>query len=177
LIVLENLVNHFNFINMKKIIIIVGLFLLVLNSSYAQRNWRNVQLKDNGNAWCTMLADNDIWWDSGRGNFTFSHCSSICTGDFDGNGYTDVACFYYYGSDSDVAVWAWLSNGHKFDFKRWWPVQKNEITFSRISNIRTGDYNKDGKYDIKFSYNYNSVNKDLIMYSNGSGFNKWVPAN
>jgi len=162
---------------MKKFgfLVLVALILSGLMGK-AQRHWKNVNLKNNGSSWCTMLADGDVWWDSGKGNVDYNRFSNIVVGDFDGNGYQDVSSLYSY-SENLVAVFVWLSNGNKFTFVRWLNPVKDRVLYSRISNFRVGDFNNDGKSDVKFTYNYGTKFQDFILYSDGSKFGELVKAN
>jgi VCBS repeat protein len=83
----------------------------------------------------------------GRGNGTFkapvllSNGSLIVTGDFNGDGISDIATFYAPTSDSDVSVT--LSNGDG-TFQN----AKNYFAGANVAWLAAGDVNGDGKLDL-----------------------------
>ncbi|WP_392893089.1 FG-GAP-like repeat-containing protein [Streptomyces sp. LN699] len=112
--------------------------------------------------------------------------SKVTTGDFNGDGKSDIGVLYNNGQDADgtnhTALWTFTSNGNGFNA----PVKKWESTGSwnwNRSKVTSGDFDGDGKTDVGVLYN-NGQQTDgtnltalWTFTSTGSGFNgpvrKW----
>lgn len=57
-----------------------------------------------------------VWWSTSPGTFDPSHATWV-SGDFDGDGKTDVAALYNYGG-STTGLWFFKSTGNRFDAPR-----------------------------------------------------------
>ncbi|MDB6025412.1 MAG: hypothetical protein JWM68_1635, partial [Verrucomicrobiales bacterium] len=98
--------------------------------------------------------------------------AKLVSGDFDGNGKSDVAAAYNY-DNSDTGLWVWLSQGSpgsSFAQSLWWRSGAGNWDWSR-SQFLTGDFNGDGKRDVAAAYDYGNDNTSLFVFpSTGSSF-------
>ncbi|WP_432065632.1 FG-GAP-like repeat-containing protein [Streptomyces sp. C10-9-1] len=111
------------------------------------------------------------------------------SGDYNGDGRTDVAVLYNYGQNAEginqVRLWTLSSNGAGFDAPVvQWYSGATSWNWSR-SKPFAGDYNGDGKDDIGILYNNGQAadgrNQTRLWTSNGDGFDapvtKWESGN
>ncbi|MFG3382958.1 FG-GAP-like repeat-containing protein [Streptomyces sp. NPDC047999] len=111
------------------------------------------------------------------------------SGDYNGDGRTDVAVLYNYGQNAEginqVRLWTLSSNGAGFDTPVvQWYSGATSWNWSR-SKPFAGDYNGDGKDDIGILYNNGQAadgrNQTRLWTSNGDGFDapvtKWESGN
>jgi N-acetylmuramoyl-L-alanine amidase/FG-GAP-like repeat len=111
-----------------------------------------------------------VWWSSGAGNWEWPR-SQWVSGDFNGDGKTDVAALYDYGNSSS-ALFVFPSTGSSFSgSSTWWSTGPGNWDATR-SKLVTGSFNGDNKTDIAIAYNYGGSSTALWMFiSSGSTFN------
>ncbi|MFJ6722630.1 transglycosylase family protein [Streptomyces sp. NPDC091259] len=127
-------------------------------------------------------------WDnvaSGAGSWNWDR-SKVTTGDFNGDGKSDIGVLYNNGQDADgtnhTALWTFTSTGSGFSA----PVKKWDSSSSwnwNRSKLTSGDFDGDGKTDVGVFYNNgqqaDGTNLSALwtFTSTGSGFNapvkKW----
>jgi len=110
------------------------------------------------------------WWDSGPGNWD-GPGSKLVTGDFDGDGKTDMGVLYGY-SNARTKMWIFKSKGKGFNSPQaWWDSGPGNWDWNG-SQVVAGDYNKDGISDFSILYSYGNVQTKVFAgISSGSGFN------
>ena len=107
----------------------------------------------------------DVWytdgWNSGQAKYV--------AGDFNGDGTTDLAAFFDYGSSS-TGLWTWTRNSSGgYDHVKLWQTPAGQLTQPAMTPL-TGDFNHDGKTDITAFYDLIPWNTKLLEWtSNGAG--------
>ncbi|MFF4221666.1 FG-GAP-like repeat-containing protein [Streptomyces abikoensis] len=120
-------------------------------------------------------------WDNGSDSWRWD-AVKLTSGDFNGDGKTDIGALYNYGKTTDglyrTGLFTFTSTGAGFNA----PVKVWESSSSSwkswnwdASKVTSGDFNGDGKADIAVLYNYgNSGSRNesglLTFTSNGNGF-------
>jgi hypothetical protein len=109
------------------------------------------------------------WWDSGAGGWEQSRSKPV-TGDFTGDGRTDLGILYDYPGGRSV-LFVFASTGTSFASPvNWWDSGAGGWEQSR-SKLIAGDFNKDGKTDVGIFYDYPGGRTVLFSFlSTGSKF-------
>ncbi|MFD6919556.1 S8 family serine peptidase, partial [Streptomyces sp. NPDC059944] len=119
-------------------------------------------------------------WDSGTGSWNWS-LSKTLSGDFNGDGKSDVAVLYKYADTSDgrhhSALWTFTSTGSGFNSPvRVWDSGSGSWDWDS-SELVAGDFNGDGKSDVGALYKYANTSDGRgrsalwTFTSTGAGFN------
>ncbi|MFE9094978.1 FG-GAP-like repeat-containing protein [Streptomyces sp. NPDC007264] len=111
-------------------------------------------------------------WQTAAGNYWADHMKRV-TGDFNGDGTSDVAAFYGY-DDGKVALRTWLGNGDGSFAAPFtsWSTEPGNWTFAHIY-AQAGDFNADGRDDIAAWYAYGDGSDRLFTFTANTkgGFN------
>ena len=109
-------------------------------------------------------------WAAGR--FPLSACGKrVMTGDFNGDGLTDVVCGLDMGA-ATAAMWVYQSTGSGFSPSAWFTSGAGQFNMARCAErFVVGDFNNDGRDDVACGYDYGaSMGELLIFVSTGSTF-------
>jgi hypothetical protein len=107
------------------------------------------------------------WVNGNDGKFGVTVWTRFLVGDFNNDGFDDIAAFQ---NDSSVARWIVnLSTGTGFTVTKW--ADLHTISVGGWTNAVAGDFNGDGKTDIATFYNKNGVARWFVSISNGTTFN------
>jgi len=116
------------------------------------------------------------WWTTGGYNAT-KIAGRVVSGDFDGNGFDDVAAFYDNGN-SNTNIHTWLSSGTHITYQNssgWWIENDNGYNVEKITGrVVAGDFDNDGKHDISAFYDYSDTFgaiRSNVWESTGTNFN------
>jgi YD repeat-containing protein len=134
----------------------------------------------------TLPAQNFVWQQGGQG-FGFERWgtqqggwvdgddwpkeSTFLTGDFDGDGRTDVACVFY--DAGSISIDVHLATGGSFAWQRWSTKQGGWVggdDWAKRSMFLTGDFDGDGKTDIAYVFNDGGLISMDVHRSTGSSF-------
>ncbi|WP_331770115.1 FG-GAP-like repeat-containing protein (plasmid) [Embleya sp. NBC_00888] len=114
-------------------------------------------------------------WQSGAWNWSLAR-SKFVTGDFDGDGRTDLAAMYGYGNTEGDAVALFtlraLPDGHFAGTTQSWSRTAGNWSWNR-TRLTTGDYNSDGRVDIAAMYDHGNGVVGLMTFTarTDGGFN------
>jgi hypothetical protein len=96
----------------------------------------------------------------------------VTAGDFNGDGYGDVAAMYDYGNGK-IGIWSFESNGTKMTARLIYEGAYGNWNVSATRFVVAGDFNKDGYEDIAAMYDYG--NGYMAIWSFESKNGKLVP--
>ena len=97
----------------------------------------------------TSMPAPQAWWNSGTGGWDYAR-SKIATGDYNGDGKTDLGVLYDYGS-LQTKLFVGLSTGNAVPAPQaWWNSGVGGWELER-SKVTVGDYNGNGKGDLSAS--------------------------
>ncbi|WP_328607642.1 VCBS repeat-containing protein [Amycolatopsis sp. NBC_00345] len=109
--------------------------------------------------------DQGVKWNGGNFNATKA---KFVTGDFDGDGLTDIGAAYDNGnSDTSFLVWHTTAAGFDAPARRWdsgaggWTASKTRWS--------TGDFDGDGRTDVVAMYNYGGASTALWSWHSAAG--------
>lgn len=114
-------------------------------------------------------------WDSGTGNWWWDN-STFVTGDFTGDGKTDIMCMYDY-SAGYTRFWIFPATDSGFNSPSvWWDGQYAGSSFD-ASRVRLvpGDLNNDGRSDITAIYDATGATAKAHVFLAGTGSTAVAP--
>jgi hypothetical protein len=95
------------------------------------------------------------WYQTAQGSYTADRVTGrIVAGDFNDDGFFDIAAMYEYWGDEPPRIHVWLSNGQSFVVNTWYQAPQGSYTASCVKILVTGKFNFDGKYDLASFYDY-----------------------
>ncbi|MCL5292157.1 MAG: DNRLRE domain-containing protein [Actinobacteria bacterium] len=139
-----------------------------------------VSLYDNGDGTVSILvfpsngsslSGPNVWYTSAPGELNWSS-SKVVTGDFDGNGRSDVLILYNGGTNiTNARLFLTNSTGTGFSSinATWW--SSTSWDWNRSTPL-SGDYNNDGKWDLAIVYDNGGTSTAIkVLTSTGTSFN------
>ncbi len=111
------------------------------------------------------------WFSTKKGGYEGNKLLHCVSGDWNADGFTDMAGFYDYGQGV-TRIHVWLNTGgNRFDYQHsagWWESGRG-YDAKNIVGATAGDFNGDGYDDIAGFYDYgNNETRIHVWLSNGS---------
>ena len=110
------------------------------------------------------------WFSTKKGGYEANKLVHTVVGDWDGDGFSDIAGFYDYGNGV-TRIHVWLNTGaNRFDYQSsagWWESSKG-YDAKAIVQLVAGDFNGDKSDDIAAFYDYgNDETRIHVWLSDG----------
>ena len=104
---------------------------------------------------------------SGRYLWSVPNTKFLTSGDYDGDGKTEIAAIYDYGNN-DMGVLVFKPNGTSFDLSIWFRSGRNMWSVPRTRFVTSGDYDGDGKAEIAAIYDYGNSDMGILVFKSMS---------
>ena len=115
----------------------------------------------------------EVKWDSGNGQFTAWKARWL-TGDFNGDGRSDAAAFYNYGSGNTSLFVSYATATGFGPLEQKWNSGPGN-TPAETSRVVAGDFNADGRADIAAFYDHGSaITRMYVWNGTATGFDAAV---
>jgi peptidoglycan/xylan/chitin deacetylase (PgdA/CDA1 family) len=95
-------------------------------------------------------------WFAAKGTgFSLTHADHAAAGDFNGDGFCDIAIFYNDPGSQQLDIFVLKSDGSSFsEPESWYSCDRNAFNFTAVKFACPGDFNGNGMPDIAVFYNY-----------------------
>ena len=101
------------------------------------------------------LIPSGSWFSVLDTGLSFDHVNFTVAGDFNMDGFSDIAMFYNNPSSDQLTLYLLESDGTQFSgAKSWYSCERNDFNFTALKFACAGDYNGNGLPDIAVFYNY-----------------------
>lgn len=100
-----------------------------------------------------------LWWKSQPGLFNANSAKWI-SGDFNGDGYSDIAALYDYDG-TKTGIWLFTSNGGGFAQPK--PVFRSDYWSAKQTKLASGDFDGDGKDELLAFYGYGGTSTGVWL--------------
>jgi hypothetical protein len=107
-------------------------------------------------------------WDSGAGNWEWGR-STFVTGDFTGDGRTDIVGMYDYTSFTRMFIWPANATGFGTPTYWWDGAPAGSAFLAGRAELSAGDFDGDGRDDVAAVYDATAAGKVYAFLSNATG--------
>ena len=102
-----------------------------------------------------QLVPTGTWFSVLDTGLYFDHVNFSVAGDYNQDGFSDIALFYNDPGSELLILYVLESDGETFSEARpWYTCHRNDFNFTALKFASTGDFNGNGKPDIAVFYNY-----------------------
>ncbi len=108
--------------------------------------------------------------------FYFDNVSFSVSGDYNQDGFSDIALFYNDPTSEQMNIYVLESDGSEFsEAKSWYTCNRNDFNFTALKFACSDDFNGNGKQDIAVFYNYfgtgPAIKQSVFLFeSSGNSF-------
>lgn len=100
---------------------------------------------------------------SGQGNWEVPNSKFVTNGDYDGDGFGEIAVMYDYGNE-DIAIIIFKTVGNQVETRTIFRSGPGNWDISRTKYLISEDYDNDGKSEIAAMYDYGGGDMALIVF-------------
>ncbi len=100
---------------------------------------------------------------SGQGNWEVQNSKFVTNGDYDGDGFGEIAVMYDYGNE-DIAIIIFKTVGNQVETRTIFRSGPGNWDISRTKYLISEDYDNDGKSEIAAMYDYGGGDMALIVF-------------
>ena len=122
-----------------------------------------------------------VWYNARETGLALSFVDHTVAGDFNGDGFCDIALFYNDPGSQQLDIFLLKSDGSSFsDPESWYSCDRNEFNFTAVKFACPGDFNGNGKPDIAVLYNYfgtdPSTRQSVFLFESDGGSFTLLPS-
>ena len=114
-----------------------------------------------------QISASGVWFSSLKSDFDFENISHTVSGDYNSDGFSDIAILWNKPNDKSQKIIVLFSNGNTFEKpKELFVTEREEFNFDRIKFAISGEFSGDKNNDIAVFYDYygNAANTNQRIF-------------